>query len=40
LLPVLSYLTATCEAILSVKEWNRKMKIKQRKRTVVIKKLR
>ena len=37
LLPVLSYLTATCEAILSVKEWNRKMKIKQRKRTVVIK---
>jgi len=40
LLPVLSYLTATCEAILSVKEWNRKMKIKQRKRTVVIKNLR
>ena len=23
-----------CEAILSVKEWNRKMKIKQQKRTV------
>jgi len=37
LLPVLSYLTAMCEAILSVKEWNRKMKIKQRKRTVIIK---
>jgi len=34
LLPVLSYLTATCEAICSLKEWNRK----QRKRTVVIKK--
>jgi len=27
--------TATCEAILSVKEWNRKMKIKHRKRTVL-----
>ena len=40
LLPVLSYLTATCEAIFSVKEWNRKMKIKPWKRTVVIKKLR
>jgi len=40
LLPVLSSLTATCEAILSVKEWNRKMKIKHRKRTVVIKNLR
>jgi len=40
LLPVLSYLTATCEAISSVKEWNRKMKIKQRKRTAVIKNLR
>jgi len=40
LLPVLSYLTATCEAILSVKQRNRKMKIKQRKRTVVIKNLR
>jgi len=39
LLPVLSYSTATCEAILSVKEWNRKMKIKQKKCTVVIKKL-
>jgi len=38
LLPVLSYLAATCEAILSVKQWNRKMKMKQRKRTVVIKK--
>jgi len=31
-------LTATCEAILSVKELNRKMKIRQTKRTVVIKK--
>ena len=40
LLPVLSYLTATCGAILSVKEWNRKMKIQQRKRTVAIKNLR
>jgi len=40
LLPALSYLTATCEAILSVKEWNREMKIKQRKRKVVIKNLR
>ena len=40
LLPVLSYLTATCEAIFSGKEWNRKLKIKQRKRTVVIKNLR
>jgi len=38
LLPVISYLTATGEAIFSVKEYNRKMKIKQRKRTVVIKK--
>ena len=36
---VLSYLTATREAILS-EEWNRKMKIKQRKRTVVTKNLR
>jgi len=26
--------TATCEAILSVKEWNLKLKIKLRKRTV------
>jgi len=40
LLPLLSWLTATCEAILSMKVWNRKMKIKQRKRTVVIKNLR
>ena len=40
LLPVLSYLAPTCEAILSEKEWNRKMKSKQRKRTVVIKNLR
>ena len=39
LLPVLSYLTTTGQATLSVKEWNRKMKIKQRKRTVVIKNL-
>jgi len=38
LLPVLSYLTATCEAILPVKELNRKMKIKQRKHAAVIKK--
>jgi len=37
LLPGLSYLTATCKVILSVKERNRKMKIKHRKRTVVIK---
>ena len=36
---VVSYLTATCEEILSVKQWNCKMKIKQRKRTVVIKKI-
>jgi len=34
-----SYLTATCEAVLSVKEWNRKMKIKQRKRAAIIKKI-
>ena len=38
LLPVLSYLTATCEVILLAKELNRKINIKQRKRTVVIKK--
>jgi len=40
LLSVLSNLTATCQPILSVKEWNHKMKIKQRKFTVVIKNLR
>jgi len=43
LLPMLSYLTVNFvsenEAILSVKEWNHKMKSKQRKRTVVIKKI-
>ena len=39
-LPVLSYLTAMREAILTVKEWNRKMKIKQRRRRVGITNLR
>jgi len=33
-----SYLTPTCEAVLSVRKLNRKIKMKQRKHTVVIKK--